>query len=46
MRRAKVGGFRDYFTAAQVAELEDLVRTRLSPTFGYGLPAESARRAV
>ena len=46
VRRAKVGGFRDYFTAAQVAELEDLVRTRLSPTFGYGLPAGSARRAV
>jgi hypothetical protein len=46
VRRAKVGGFRDYFTTAQVAELEDLVRTRLSPTFGYGLPAESTRRAV
>ena len=27
VRRAKVGGFRDYFTAAQVAELEELVRT-------------------
>jgi hypothetical protein len=46
VRRAKVGGFRDYFTAAQVAELENLVRTRLSPTLGYGLTAESARRAV
>ena len=40
VRRAKVGGFRDYFTAAQVAELEDLVRTRLSPT----LRLRSARR--
>jgi hypothetical protein len=46
VRRAKVGGFRDYFTDAQVAELEDLVRRRLLPTFGYGLAAEPARRAV
>ena len=46
VRRAKVGGFRDYFTAAQVAELEELVRERLSPTLGYGLPAAPARRAV
>jgi hypothetical protein len=46
VRRAKVGGFRDYFTAAQAAELEELVQTRLSPTLGYGLPAEPARRAV
>ena len=46
VRRAKVGGFKDYFTDAQVAELEELVRTRLSPTFGYCSPAEPARRAV
>jgi hypothetical protein len=46
VRRAKVGGFRDYFTDAQVAELEDLVRSRLSPTFDYCQPAEPARRAV
>jgi hypothetical protein len=36
VRRAKVGGYRDYFTAEQVAELEALMRARLSPRFGYG----------
>jgi hypothetical protein len=35
VRRAKVGGYRDYFSAEQVNELEELVRTRLSPAFGY-----------
>ena len=35
VRRAKVGGYRDYFTAEQAAELEQLVAERLSPTFGY-----------
>jgi Sulfotransferase domain len=46
VRRAKVGGYRDYFTEPQVAELEDLVRTRLSPTLGYHPAAEPARLAV
>jgi hypothetical protein len=35
VRRAKVGGYRDYFTAEQAEELEALVRERLSPTLGY-----------
>jgi len=35
VRKGKVGGYRDYFTAEQVAELDELVATRLSPTFGY-----------
>jgi len=35
VRRAKVGGYRDYFSAEQVAELEGLVDERLSPVFGY-----------
>jgi hypothetical protein len=46
VRRAKVGGFKDYFTQEQVAELEELVRTRLSPTFGYQPSAAPARLAV
>ena len=46
VRRAKVGGYKDYFTAAQVAELEELVRKRLSPTLGYHPSAAPARRAV
>lgn len=35
VRRAKVGGYRDYFTPEQVAELEALVQENLAPTFGY-----------
>ena len=43
VRRGKVGGYRDYFSAEQVAELEALVDERLSPRFGYGRgPADPA----
>jgi hypothetical protein len=35
VRRAKVGGYRDYFTPGQADELEALVRERLSPALGY-----------
>lgn len=35
VRRGKVGGYRDYFTPEQVAELEALMADRLSPTLGY-----------
>ncbi|MGB5248439.1 MAG: sulfotransferase domain-containing protein [Gammaproteobacteria bacterium] len=35
VRRAKVGGYRDYFSPEQVAELEALVNDGLSPVFGY-----------
>ncbi|WP_162918415.1 sulfotransferase domain-containing protein [Taklimakanibacter deserti] len=35
VRRAKVGGYRDYFTDDQNAEIERLVATTLSPAFGY-----------
>ena len=35
VRRGKVGGFRDDFTPAQAAELEQVVASRLSPRFGY-----------
>ena len=41
VRRAKVGGFSDYFTAEQVAELQQLMREQLSPTLGYDIPAAS-----
>ena len=43
VRRAKVGGYRDYFTAEQVAELEALVAERLSPAFGYALAPDPAQ---
>jgi len=35
VRRAKVGGFRDYFDDAQIAQIEALVNDTLSPGFGY-----------
>ncbi|HXK21719.1 MAG TPA: sulfotransferase domain-containing protein, partial [Myxococcota bacterium] len=42
VRRAKVGGYRDYFDDEQVARIDALVRSRLSPFFGYGLAREGA----
>lgn len=36
VRRGKVGGYRDYFTPEQAAELEQIMHTELSPEFGYG----------
>jgi hypothetical protein len=36
VRRAKVGGYRDYFDDDQVARIEALVNETLSPVFGYG----------
>jgi hypothetical protein len=35
VRRAKVGGYRDYFDDEQVANIDELVNTRLSEVFGY-----------
>jgi len=35
VRRAKVGGYRDYFDDEQVARIDELVNTRLSDIFGY-----------
>jgi hypothetical protein len=39
VRRAKVGGYRDYFDDEQLAEIDSLVSGRLSPIFGYDQPA-------
>ena len=36
VRRAKVGGYRDYFDDEQVATIDEMVNTRLSGVFGYG----------
>ncbi len=36
VRRAKVGGYRDYFDDAQLAEIDAMVTERLNPAFGYG----------
>jgi len=35
VRRAKVGGYKDYFTDAEAAQIDELVAKQLSPTFGY-----------
>ena len=35
VRRAKVGGYRDYFDDAQLAEIDGMVDSRLSEVFGY-----------
>jgi len=35
VRRAKVGGWRDYFNDSEVAEIEALINAKLSPLFGY-----------
>jgi len=43
VRRAKVGGYRDYFDDDQVTRIEALVNSTLSPYYGYHLPGtESA----
>jgi Sulfotransferase domain len=35
VRRAKVGGYRDYFDDEQLAQIDALVQSTLSPVFGY-----------
>lgn len=41
-RRGKVGGFRDYFSTAEVETILDQVDRRLDPVFGYGRSALAA----
>ncbi len=45
VRRGKVGGYRDYFSEEQVAELEGLMADTLLPVFGYGNSASSSESA-
>ena len=35
VRRAKVGGWRDYFDDAEIARIDEFVHSKLSPVFGY-----------
>jgi hypothetical protein len=42
VRKAKVGGYRDYFDDDQVAELDAMVDSQLLPVFGY-TSAETAQ---
>jgi hypothetical protein len=46
VRRGKVGGFRDYFDDAQVKQIEEYVRDKLDPAFGYGAAQPSLERVV
>ena len=46
VRRAKVGGYREDFTAEQASELEALVAQHLDPALGYApLPVEAPAAA-
>lgn len=38
VRRAKVGGYKDYFDDGEAAEIDELVRKTLSPAYGYDAP--------
>jgi hypothetical protein len=46
VRRAKVGGYRDYFDDEQVATIDELVNTRLSGVFGYATEESAAPGTV
>lgn len=45
VRRAKVGGYRDDFSAAELAEIDALVAETLDPSFGYERTSESPAAA-
>jgi hypothetical protein len=45
VRRAKVGGYRDYFDDAQAAEIDEFVAKELAPDFGYEAPPEPDQAA-
>ncbi|HEB89445.1 MAG TPA: sulfotransferase [Deltaproteobacteria bacterium] len=40
VRRAKVGGYKDYFSEDEAARIDALVDRDLSPTYGYDSPPE------
>lgn len=48
VRRAKVGGYRDYFDDEQVAKIDGLVNSQLPDIFGYGeeVPGPSGNEAA
>jgi len=43
VRRAKVGGYRDYFTDEEVGRIDAMVETGLAPELGYGRAATGSR---
>jgi ribosome modulation factor len=45
VRRAKVGGWRDYFDDREVATIDRLLAGRPKPPFGYGAASHALRSA-
>ncbi len=45
VRRGKVGGYRDDFTAAEVRRIEAVIQAELDPVFGYGDAGQPAQAA-
>jgi hypothetical protein len=45
VRRAKIGGWRDYFDDGEVAAIDALLAARPKPPFGYGAKAPAQRSA-
>jgi alcohol sulfotransferase len=45
VRRAKVGGWRDYFDDQQVAAIDAFLAARPKPPFGYGAELHAQRSA-
>ena len=45
VRRAKVGGYRDYFSAEEIAKVDADIRQTLSPAFGYLDSGQEVRAA-
>ncbi len=45
VRRGKVGGYRDDFTAAESRRIDALVQAELDPVFGYGAAGQPAQAA-
>ncbi len=46
VRKAKVGGYRDYFDDAQVRVMTEMVSERLDPAFGYRAQADASAQAT
>lgn len=46
VRRAKVGGYRDYFAADEVARIDQMIERQLAPEFGYSTRALENRLEV
>ena len=46
VRKAKVGGYRDYFDDEQIAAMNQLVAERLDPVFGYKPESQTPEQAA